>query len=213
MRDIIKQIRDIGIIPVVTLSDVDKAVPLARALSDGGIPCAEVTFRTEEAAECIRRISTHVPQLLVGAGTVLTPAQADQAMNAGAKFAVSPGLSPHVARHCVDKDFLIIPGCVTPTEMEAALHMGINTVKFFPAQQAGGLAYIKAVAAPYPRLTFVPTGGINADNIGEYAAFDRVIACGGSWMVSPHLIDAGDFDAVTRLCRQAVHIVQQARSL
>jgi len=213
MNEVLKQIEKIGVVPVIMLSDVEKAVPLARALAAGGIPCAEVTFRTAEGEACIRRIAAELPELLLGAGTVLTTEQADRAVQAGAKFVVSPGFNPRVVQHCVDNGILITPGCATPSDMEAAMEMGLDAVKFFPAEQAGGLAYIKAVAAPYAGLRFMPTGGISAANLGAYVAFSKVFACGGSWMVQKQMIDAGDFDEITRLCKEAVQIVKRARGI
>jgi 2-dehydro-3-deoxyphosphogluconate aldolase/(4S)-4-hydroxy-2-oxoglutarate aldolase len=211
LNEILKKIGEIGIVPVIALSDTEKAVPLAKALLAGGIPCAEVTFRTAEGEECIRRMVNEVPNILVGAGTVLTTNQVDRAVAAGAKFIVSPGLNPKVVAYCVEKEILIVPGCANPSDMETAIEMGLDTVKFFPAEQAGGLAYIKACAAPYTGLRFMPTGGINAGNIKEYAAFNKIVACGGSWMVTKDLIDKGDFETITKLCKEAVEIVRNAR--
>ena len=211
MNEILSKIKLIGIVPVIALSDVEKAVPLAKALADGGIPCAEVTFRTAEGEECIRRISAALPNVLVGAGTILTTEQARRAKDAGARFVVSPGFNPKVVEYCIANDMLIVPGCASPSDMEAAMEFGLDTIKFFPAEQAGGLAYIKACSAPYPGLKFMPTGGINADNIAKYIAFDKIIACGGSWMVPKNLIEDGRFDEITRLSKEAVEIVRQAR--
>jgi len=211
MEAIFKRIKETGIIPVITISDADKAVPLAKALLAGGIPCAEVTLRTAQGEECIRRIRAEVPQILVGAGTVLTAEQARIAADAGAMFVVSPGFNPKVAAFCVNNGIHIIPGCSTPTEMEAAMELGIDVIKFFPAEQAGGLEYIKAVAAPYTGLGFIPTGGVNAGNLGKYMAFDRILACGGSWMASKELIDEGNYTEITRISREAVQIVRNAR--
>ena len=210
--NILNRISEIGIVPVIAMSDVEKAVPLAKSLLSGGIPCAEITFRTAEGEECIRRIASEVPEVLVGAGTVLTTEQATRANNAGAKFVVSPGFNPKVVRFCIENDILIIPGCSTPTDMEAAMEFGLDTVKFFPAEQAGGLAYIKACAAPYTKLKFMPTGGINAANIGTYMAFGKVIACGGSWMVTKELIENGNFSEITRLCKEAVQTIRTSRN-
>ena len=212
MNDIFQKIKSIGIIPVIALSDVEKAVPLAKALMDGGIPCAEITFRTAEGEECIRRISAALPEVLVGAGTVLTTEQAQRAKDAGAHFAVSPGFNPKVVEYCLKNHIPIVPGCSNPSDMEAAMEFGLDTVKFFPAEQAGGLDYIKACAAPYTSLKFMPTGGINASNIAKYIAFDKIIACGGSWMVPKKLIESGNFDEITRLSKEAVEIVQAVRS-
>ena len=212
INDILEQISRIGIVPVIAISDVNKAIPLAKALMDGGIPCAEITFRTAEGEECIRRIAEAVPEILLGAGTVLTVDQVNRAVNAGARFIVSPGFNPRVVSHCVENNILIIPGCSTPSDMEAAIELGLDTVKFFPAEQAGGLAYIKACSAPYTGLHFVPTGGINAGNLGKYAAFSKVLACGGSWMAAKELLNAGSFNEITRLCNEAVQIVRDARN-
>ena len=211
LNELVKKIYDIGIVPVIAMSDVEKAVPLAKALIAGGIPCAEVTFRTAEGEECIRRIATEVPEVLVGAGTVLTTEQAERARKAGAEFVVSPGFNPRVVQYCVENEIPIIPGCANPSDMEAAMEFGLETIKFFPAEQAGGLSYIKACAAPYTKLKFMPTGGISAKNLGEYIAFNKVIACGGSWMVSKELIETGNFDEITRLCKAAVQIVKDVR--
>jgi len=212
MNEILNRIKQIGVVPVIAISDVNKAIPLAKALLAGGIPCAEVTFRTAEGEECIRRIANELPDILLGAGTVLSIAQVDRAVSAGAKFIVSPGFNPKVVAYCVEKGCLIVPGCSTPSDMEAAMEFGLDTVKFFPAEQAGGLAYIKACAAPYTNLHFMPTGGINAGNLGRYSAFSKVIACGGSWMVSKELLNAGNFDEIIRLSKEAVQIVRDARS-
>jgi len=211
VNDIVGRIRDIGIVPVIAISDVEKAVPLAKALIEGGIPCAEITFRTAEGEECIDRIAAELPDILVGAGTVLSIEQAHRARKSGAEFVVSPGFNPNVVNYCLENEIPIIPGCSTPSDMEAAMEFGLETVKFFPAEQAGGLSYIKACSAPYPNLNFMPTGGINAENIGSYVAFDKVIACGGSWMANKNLIESGNFEEITRLCKEAVKIVQEAR--
>ncbi len=213
MNEILEKIAAIGVVPVIALSDVGKAVPLARALAAGGVPCAEVTFRTAEGEEAIRRIAREVPEVLVGAGTVLTPEQAGRALDAGAKFAVSPGFNPRVVEHCLHIGLPITPGCATPSDMEQAIERGLSVVKFFPAEQAGGLAYLRAVAAPYTMLRFMPTGGIGPGNLGQYLAFNKILACGGSWMVKKELIDAGRFEEITRLCREAVDIVKEARAV
>jgi 2-dehydro-3-deoxyphosphogluconate aldolase/(4S)-4-hydroxy-2-oxoglutarate aldolase len=201
----LEKIKSLGIVPVVKIDDVEKAVPLAEALCRGGLPCAEITFRTEQAEESIRRIAEVMPDMLVGAGTVLTPAQADKAQAAGAKFIVSPGLNPTVVEHCLNKGIPIFPGCSSPSDIEKALELGLNCVKFFPAEQAGGIAAIKAMAAPYGNINFLPTGGINAKNLNDYLSFDRVIACGGSWMVDAELINAGNFAAIEEMTRTAIH--------
>jgi 2-dehydro-3-deoxyphosphogluconate aldolase/(4S)-4-hydroxy-2-oxoglutarate aldolase len=207
MDPIMKQIKKIGIVPVVKLDNAKDAAPLAKALTEGGLPCAEVTFRTDAAEESIKNIVKEFPEMLVGAGTVLTLAQLDKAINAGAKFIVSPGFNPEVVKACIDKNIPVCPGCSTPTDMEAAMALGLETVKFFPAENSGGIAAIKAMSAPYTGLTFMPTGGVNAKNINDYLSFPKVIACGGSWMVDPKLIAAGDFAEVTRRTQEAVSTV------
>jgi 2-dehydro-3-deoxyphosphogluconate aldolase/(4S)-4-hydroxy-2-oxoglutarate aldolase len=204
VHQVLEKISQIGIVPVIAISDIEKAVPLAKALEAGGIPVAEVTFRTAQGEEAIRRIAKEVPGVLLGAGTVTTTAQVDRAIDAGAKFIVSPGLNPKVVAYCIEKGIPVTPGCANPSDIEAALELGLEVVKFFPAEQAGGLDYIKAIAAPYTTVRFMPTGGINAGNITKYLSFEKIIACGGSWMVSAELINAGRFDEITRLCREAV---------
>lgn len=207
MHPVLEQISNIGVVPVIAINDVEKAVPLAQALRRGGIPCAEVTFRTAEGEEAIRRIAQAEPDVLVGAGTVTTIDQVDRAIAAGAKFVVSPGFNPKIVQYCIEKDMPITPGCSSPTDIEQALSFGLEVVKFFPAEQAGGLPFIKAVSAPYTSVRFMPTGGINAKNITEYLAFDKIIACGGSWMVKPELINEGRFDEITDLCTAAMQSV------
>jgi 2-dehydro-3-deoxyphosphogluconate aldolase/(4S)-4-hydroxy-2-oxoglutarate aldolase len=204
MHEVLEEIGKIGIIPVIKIDDTEKAVPLARALIAGGIPCVEITFRTTQGEEAIRRIAREVPEILLGAGTVLTIDQVDRAAAAGAKFIVTPGLNAKVAAHCIEKGIPITPGCTNPSDIERALELGLEVVKFFPAEQAGGIEYIKAVAAPYPNVKFIPTGGINAGNISRYAAFEKVHACGGSWMADAELVNSGDFDKITALSREAV---------
>ena len=204
MTQMMQQLQKIGIVPVVVLDRAEDALPLAECLVKGGLPCAEVTFRTAAAADAIAAMTKAYPQMLVGAGTVLTTAQVDAAVAAGAKFIVSPGLNPKVVSYCVEKGIPVTPGVSSPSEIEQALELGLDVVKFFPAEASGGLAKIKAMAAPYGGIRFMPTGGINADNLNSYLAYDRVLACGGSWMVSADLINAGDFAKITELTREAV---------
>lgn len=211
MNEILKKIREVGIVPVVVLDDAKDALPLAQALCDGGLPCAEVTFRTDAAEESIRRIREQFPDMLVGAGTVLTTDQVDRAVAAGAAFVVSPGLNPRIVKYCVGNDILILPGCANPSDIEQALENGLEAVKFFPAEPAGGLKMIKAMAAAYTEVKFMPTGGISPDNVKDYLAYDRILACGGSWMVKGDLIHAGDFDRIRELAREAVGIVKEIR--
>ena len=211
MNDTLKEIGHTGIVPVVVLNKVADAVPLADALIKGGLPCAEVTFRTDAAEESIRRIAKKFPEMFVGAGTVLTTEQADRAVGAGAKFIVSPGLNPKVVEHCLKKGYPITPGIMTPTELEMALGFGLDVVKFFPAENAGGLKMIKAMAAPYTMMKFMPTGGINATNVRDYLASNKILACGGSWMVKGDLINAGNFAEIEKLTREAAAIVKEIR--
>ena len=211
MNEVLKKIQEIGIVPVVVLNDAKDAAPLAKALCDGGLPCAEVTFRTDAAEESIRIMTEQFPQMLVGAGTVLTTEQVDRAVAAGAKFIVSPGLNPRIVKYCVEKGILITPGCSNPSDIEVALENGLEVVKFFPAEPAGGLNMIKAMAAPYVGVKFMPTGGINPTNVRDYLAYDRILACGGSWMVKGSRVDAGEFDKIEELTREAVEIVKESR--
>lgn len=211
MNEVLKKIQETGIIPVVVLNDAKDAAPLAKALCEGGLPCAEVTFRTTAAEESIRIMSREFPEMFVGAGTVLTTEQVDRAVDAGAKFIVSPGLNPKVVKYCIEKGIPVTPGVCTPSEVEQAIELGLDVVKFFPAEPAGGLSMIKAMAAPYVGMKFMPTGGINPKNVREYLAYDRILACGGSWMVKGSLVEAGEFDKIKELTREAVEIVKESR--
>ncbi|MBQ5699026.1 MAG: bifunctional 4-hydroxy-2-oxoglutarate aldolase/2-dehydro-3-deoxy-phosphogluconate aldolase [Lachnospiraceae bacterium] len=211
MHEVLKKIQEIGIVPVVVLDDAKDAAPLAKALIDGGLPCAEVTFRTEAAEECIRIMAEQFPEMLVGAGTVLTTDQVDRAVAAGAKFIVSPGLNPRIVKYCVEKGILITPGCANPSDVEQAIENGLEVVKFFPAEQAGGLPMIKAMAAPYTNMMFMPTGGISPSNVRDYLGFKKIIACGGSWMVKGDLVKSGDYAKITELSKEAVAIVKEVR--
>ena len=204
MNAVLEKISKIGIVPVVKLDRAEDARPLAKALCAGGLPCAEVTFRTDAAPEAIRIITTEFPQMCVGAGTVLNPGQVDAAVDAGAQFIVSPGLNPGTVKYCMEKKAPVTPGVSSPSDIEQAIELGLDVVKFFPAEQSGGLARIKAMAAPSGNMKFMPTGGINAKNLTSYLDFDRVIACGGYWMVPGDLINQGAWDQIQRLTREAV---------
>jgi 2-dehydro-3-deoxyphosphogluconate aldolase / (4S)-4-hydroxy-2-oxoglutarate aldolase len=208
MSTMVSQLREIRIVPVIVIDDAEDAVPLARALMEGGLPCAEVTLRTPAAMEALRRMAEAYPDMLIGAGTVLSPEQVDEARNAGARFVVSPGIDPRVVDHCLSREIPVFAGVCTPTEIAMALGRGLTTVKFFPAEPAGGLPYLKAVSAPYPMVNFIPTGGINVRNVGEYLAFEKVVACGGSWMVSQEWIRNKDFDRIRREVEKAVTAVR-----
>ena len=211
MNEVLEKIQEIGIVPVVVLDDAKDAAPLAKALCEGGLPCAEVTFRTAAAEESIRIMSEQFPEMLVGAGTVLTTEQVDRAVAAGAKFIVSPGMNPRIVKYCVEKGILITPVCANPSDIEQALENGLDVVKFFPAEPAGGLKMIKAMAAPYVGVKFMPTGGINQNNVRDYLAYDRILACGGSWMVKGDLVAAVEFDKIKELAAEAVEIVKESR--
>ena len=211
MNQVIEQFGKIGIVPVVVIDDAKDAYSLGEALMEGGLPCAEVTFRTDAAKESIGIMSKEFPEMLVGAGTVLSISQVDQAMEAGAKFIVSPGINEKVVEYCVKNCIPITPGTCTPTNVETALSHGLEVVKFFPAEAAGGLNYIKSIAAPYTGVRFMPTGGINAENVRDYLAYNRILACGGSWMVKSDLIKAKDFKKIKELTRQAADIVKEIR--
>jgi len=202
---------EVGVVPVVVLEDSEDALPLAKALVEGGLPCAEVTFRTATAADSIRLMSENYPEMLVGAGTVLSKEQVDTAVEAGAKFIVSPGFDPEVVDYCLEKNIPVLPGCISPSEVAQAVKRGLKVVKFFPAEPAGGLPMIKAMAAPYSELKFMPTGGINAKNLNDYLNCDKIICCGGSWMVKGDLVKAGDFDKIKALTKEAKDLVKSIR--
>ncbi len=207
MPSLLDQLAQHRLVPVIALEDANQADPLAAALVAGGLPVAEVTFRTAAAADSIRTMAAR-GDLLVGAGTVLTTEQADQARDAGATFVVSPGFNPKVVRHCLEQGLPIIPGISTPTDLELALDHGLSVVKFFPAEAFGGLKTLKAISAPYGGVRFMPTGGISPSNVAEYLAFPKVLACGGSWMVKPELYADGDFSRVEKAVQTAVELVQ-----
>ena len=211
MNKVLEEISKIGILPVVVLEDAKDAKPLAQALCAGGLPCAEVTFRTEAAEESIRIMSESFPEMLVGAGTVLTTEQVDRAVNAGAKFIVSPGFDEEIVDYCLEKGITVLPGCATPSEVAKAVKRGLEVVKFFPAEQAGGLPMIKAMAAPYTMVKFMPTGGINPENVKDYLAFNKIFACGGSWMVKNTLVENQEFDKICELSKEAVTIAKSIR--
>lgn len=204
MYKILKRIADIGIIPVIKIDNTQHALPLAKALIKGGIPIAEVTLRTPQAEEAIRLIAQNIPEMLVGAGTVLTTSQVDSAIAAGAKFIVSPGFNPKVVEYCIQKGILIVPGCVTPSDIEKAIEHNLEVVKFFPAEASGGIKMIKALVGPYTNIKFIPTGGINESNIGEYLSYNKVLACGGSWMVEEGLVRNQSFDEIEQKSHNAI---------
>jgi len=202
-----QRIKKLKIIPVVKIDNANDAVPLGRALIDGGLPAAEITFRTDAACETIGRLTAEFSELLVGAGTVLTIEQVNQAADAGAQFVVSPGFNPRIVDYCVNRSIPIFPGVNSPAGVEQGLERGLKVLKFFPAEASGGIAMIKAMAAPYAGIRFLATGGISAENIRGYLSLPAVLACGGSWMVKPELIHEGQFDEITTLTKEAVAAV------
>ncbi len=204
--DIMKQMEQLGVVPVVVLDEVKHAVPLARAMQAGGVPCAEVTLRTAAGLGSIEAMA-QLGDILVGAGTVVTLDQCRDALSAGAKFIVSPGLNDKVVEHCLAHNVPVLPGCVTPTEIMHAMDLGLDTVKFFPANVYGGLKAMKALAAPFTGIKFIPTGGVSGDNLAEYISAPFVRAVGGSWLCAKADVNAGAFDKITQLCRQASDIV------
>lgn len=211
MSDRLELLAGYGVIPVVVLKHAADAAPLAEALCKGGLKCAEVTFRTEAAEAAIKIMAENFPDMLIGAGTVLTIEQTERAVAAGAGFIVSPGFDPEIVDYCLANKILILPGCVTPSEVAQGVKRGLQVLKFFPAEQAGGLAMIKALAAPYTNVKFMPTGGINAENLEAYLSFDRIAACGGSWMVKAELVEHKEYDKIEKKTREAVELVKKIR--
>ena len=202
------RLHQLWLLPVIALNRAEQAEPLGQTLLAAGLPAAEITFRTPVAAEAIRRLRAAFPELLIAAGTILTPAQVDTALAAGADFIVSPGLNPTTVRHCQQQGIPIIPGVNNPSQVEQALELGLSTLKFFPAEASGGIAMLKALAAVYP-VQFMPTGGISPSNLQPYLALPNVFACGGSWMVPSELIDQGDWTTLGRLIADAVALLDQ----
>ena len=207
--DTLKQLSLAGLIPVIKVNDAADAVPLCKALADGGLPVAEITFRSDAAKQAIQNVHEALPEVLLGAGTVLTIQQVDEAIEAGAGYIVSPGFNAEVVAYCVEKNIPIVPGCSTPSDIEKALSLGITTVKFFPAEASGGLAMIKAMSAPYGQVRFVPTGGINEKNVNAYLAHPSIVACGGSWMVPEEAVKAKNWEKITLLAKEAVNTILQ----
>lgn len=211
MSQVLERLGDLALVPVVKIEDAQDSVELGRALLKGGLPCAEITFRTDAAEAAIESIVSTLPEMLVGAGTVLAVDQAKRAVGAGAQFIVAPGFNPGVVDWCLENHVAVTPGVATPTEIEMAIGKSLNILKFFPAEAIGGIATLKAIAAPYSGIKFIPTGGINATNLAHYLALPMVHACGGSWMVKANLISSGDFNKITTLTQEAMSIVHQHR--
>jgi 2-dehydro-3-deoxyphosphogluconate aldolase/(4S)-4-hydroxy-2-oxoglutarate aldolase len=210
MTDLVERLREMRIVPVITIQNAEDAVPLAAALTAGGLPCAEITFRTAAGAEALRRIAGENPEMLVGAGTVLTVAQAEEARAAGAKFVVTPGFNPVVVDFCQEHGIPVYPGICTPTELDMALAKGLKTVKFFPAEPMGGLPFLKAIAAPYHMVQFIPTGGVKTTNVADYLSFKNVVACGGTWMAPADWITGKQFERIQQETAAAVAAVRGA---
>lgn len=204
MNEVLKQLSNMGIVPVIKINDKKNAASLAKALCNGGLSCAEVTFRTDACVDAIKEMKAACPNMIIGAGTVLKREQVDAAIDAGAQFIVSPGLNPDIVEYCIKKGITIIPGCSIASDIEQAIEYGLEVVKFFPAELSGGIKMIKALSAPYRNMKFFPTGGINASNIVEYLKCDSVVCCGGTWMVPENLIDEGKFDEIQCLVKEAV---------
>ncbi|KDM92862.1 bifunctional 4-hydroxy-2-oxoglutarate aldolase/2-dehydro-3-deoxy-phosphogluconate aldolase [Photobacterium galatheae] len=207
-QSLIEKLKQFKVIPVIQINRVEQAVPLAKTLVENGLPVAEVTFRTDAAAEAIRLMREACPTLCIGAGTVLNAEQVDRAQAAGAEFIVAPGLNPNTVRYCQEKGIVVVPGVNNPSQIEQALELGLNFLKFFPAEASGGLNMVKSLLAPYVDVSLMPTGGIGKANIRDYLAVERVLCCGGTWMVAPQLIDNGDWEEVGRLVREAVALVR-----
>lgn len=211
MPTMVERLREIGLVPVIVIDDAEDAVPVAEALMEGGLPCAEVTLRTPSAMEALRRMVKAYPELLVGAGTVLSADQVDEALDAGAKFIVSPGIDPVVVDQSLKREAPVFPGVCTPTEVAVGLARGLRTLKFFPAEPAGGLPFLKAISAPYPMMEFIPTGGINVQNLASYLGFKKIVACGGSWMVAQDWIREKDFGRIRREVEKAVQTIRDIK--
>lgn len=205
--EMIQKLSLAGLVPVIKVEDAQDAVPLCRALADGGLPVAEITFRSDAAEEAIRRVHAELPEVILGAGTVLTTEQVDRAVAAGATYIVSPGLNPEIVKYCGKVGVPIVPGCANPSDIEVALSLGLKTVKFFPAEALGGLELIKAMSAPYGSVTFLPTGGVSEKNLNDYLAFPKVVACGGSWMVPADAVTNKDWKRIESLTRSAVALM------
>ncbi|MGF1790357.1 bifunctional 4-hydroxy-2-oxoglutarate aldolase/2-dehydro-3-deoxy-phosphogluconate aldolase [Photobacterium profundum] len=207
-QQLIEKLKAFKVIPVIQINSIEQAVPLAKTLVENGLPVAEVTFRTESAAEAIRLMREAYPQMCIGAGTVLNAEQVDCAVKAGAEFVVAPGLNPNTVRYCQEINIPMVPGVNSPSQVEQALELGLTFLKFFPAEASGGINMVKSLLAPYVDVSFMPTGGIGEANIRDYLAVDRILCCGGTWMVSPKMIEAGQWDEIGKLVRDAVTLVQ-----
>lgn len=211
LQEIKSKTKSLGVLPVIKINDVKDAQPLAKALLDGGLPAAEITFRTACAAEAIAEVKKAYPEVLVAAGTVINKEQAQKAMDAGADFLISPGFDKELVVYCQEKNWIIIPGVTTASEAQAAVNLGLEVVKFFPAETSGGVKAISALSAPFDQLSFMPTGGISEDNLADYLKNSKIVACGGSWMVKENLISEGNFEEITNLVKKAVQKIKEIR--
>ncbi|MGD8170307.1 bifunctional 4-hydroxy-2-oxoglutarate aldolase/2-dehydro-3-deoxy-phosphogluconate aldolase [Vibrio sp. TRT 21S02] len=208
MSTLDEQLARFKVIPVIAINHIEHAIPLGKALMDNGLPCAEITFRTECAAEAIAIMRREFPDMVIGAGTVLTNEQVDQAVEAGVDFIVSPGFNPRTVRYCLEKGVPIVPGVNNPSLVEQAMEMGLRTLKFFPAEPSGGVAMLKALSAVYP-VKFMPTGGVSINNVADYLSISSVLACGGTWMVPSQLMEEGNWQELGQLVSDAVHLAEQ----
>jgi len=213
MDNIFERIGQLGLIPVVKIEKAQDALALGEALLAGGLPAAEITFRTDAAGESLRILDKSLPEVLIGAGTVLNIDNVKKAVDSGAKFIVAPGFNPKVVDYCVENNIPVVPGVNSPTQIEMGLDRGLKVLKFFPAEASGGLKLLKAMSAPYGEVDFIPTGGINAGNLLEYLAFKRVLACGGSWIVKSSLISSGQFSEIARLTKEAVDLISTINNI
>ena len=209
MNEVLEKIGALRLVPVVKIENSKDAVPLGQTLLEARLPIAEITFRTRAAEAAIRALTAELPQLLVGAGTVLSVDQVKSAADAGARFIIAPGFNPSVVDYCLEHNICVVPGVNNPSQIERALARKLKVVKFFPAEASGGLPFLKAVAAPYGEILFLPTGGISLQNLLKYLSFPRVIACGGSWMVEADLISAGNFTEIKKRTREAVSAIKE----
>jgi len=212
MEEVLQKLHEFGVVPVVSIPSLDSAAGLGEALLEGGLPCAEITFRTSAAEEAIRLLVQAYPEMLVGAGTVLSVSQAEKAVDAGAQFIVSPGFDQKIVAWCIKKGVAVTPGIATPTEINMALEHNLGVLKFFPAEAFGGVKTLKAISAPFREVKFIPTGGINLENLADYLRLPSVIACGGSWLVERRLIEEGKFKEIANLTRTALEIIGEVRS-
>lgn len=213
MHETLSRLEQIAVVPAIILEDADHAEPLAEALIEGGLPCAEITLRTPAALEALSRMTPYSDRLLLGAGTVLNTSQAAQAIDAGAQFIVSPGMDEKLIRFCQDRNILIIPGACTPTEVMLAVNLGLECVKFFPSHAFGGLPVLRALHGPFPHMRYMPTGGVTMESLSDHLSFKPVLAVGGTWMIRPEWLENGRYDLVTEVCATTMEIVQHARRI